>query len=117
MRVSERLLAARGRIDIASLVDTAGCSHKHLVGRFREEIGITPKVLARVLRFGEAVNRLKRAQGPVRLVDLAVDCGYYDQAHFDRDCRAFAGVTPTELRRHLLASSAVMANQEPAGEA
>jgi AraC-like DNA-binding protein len=48
------------------------------------------------MRFGRAVERLRR-RGHGSLTELALDCGYYDQSHFDRDFRAFAGVNPTEL--------------------
>lgn len=96
MHSSARLLAADGRVPISALAQDAGCSQKHLIAQFRRELGVTPKMLARVLRFGAALKRLNRG---ARLLDVALGCGYYDQAHFDRDFRAFAGVTPTELRR------------------
>jgi AraC-like DNA-binding protein len=91
-----RLLSSRGRVSIGAIVDEVGCSQKHLIAQFREEIGLSPKMLGRVLRFGHAIRTIKTG-GAVRLADLATDCGYYDQAHFSRDFRAFAGVTPTEL--------------------
>ena len=54
-----------------------------------------PKPLARILRFERAAARLRQGAA---LADAALDSGYYDQAHFNRDFRAFAGVTPTEYR-------------------
>ena len=63
--------------------------------RFREHVGLPPKALARILRFERAAERLR---GGADLSDAALDSGYYDQAHFNRDFKAFAGVTPTEYR-------------------
>lgn len=91
-----QMLRRAGQVVISDLAREAGWSHKHFVSRFTEEIGLTPKVMARVLRFGRAANLLETsARG--QLAQIALDCGYYDQAHFTRDFRAFAGVSPTEL--------------------
>ena len=94
--VMQQLVRRQGQIGIGPLAAAVGCSHRHLVKQFTEQIGLGPKVLARVLRFGQAAGRLTRDSGG-HLADIAHDCGYYDQAHFTRDFRAFAGVTPTEL--------------------
>ena len=99
--VWRRLIQTGGRVGIGALVDEVGCSQRHLIGQFRDQIGLAPKTLARVLRFGRAIRMIKRGGG-TRLVEIAQDCGYYDQAHFTRDFRAFAGVTPTELVRSQL---------------
>jgi AraC-like DNA-binding protein len=96
-----RLLTTGGRVGIGRIVDEVGCSQRHLISRFREHIGLSPKTMARVLRFARAAQALRTA-APPRLVDIAHDCGYYDQAHFTRDFRAFAGVTPGELVSSLL---------------
>jgi AraC-like DNA-binding protein len=95
-----RLVEAGGRVSIGTIVDEVGFSQKHMIAQFREEIGLSPKTLARILRFGRAIRIIKR--GGVRLADIAHDCGYYDQAHFSRDFHAFAGVTPTDLVRSQL---------------
>jgi len=92
----KRIVESSGLVTIRSLVEETGWSQKHLISQFREHIGLAPKMFARVMRFGHAVDRLRR-RGHGNLTELALDCGYYDQSHFDRDFRAFAGVTPTEL--------------------
>jgi len=96
-----RLVSSGGRASIGAIVGEVGCSQRHLIAQFKEEIGLSPKTLARVLRFGRAVRIIKQ-KGGARLTEIAGDCGYYDQAHFSRDFREFAGVTPTELMASLL---------------
>ena len=91
-----RLARTAGQASIAGIVHDVGCSQRHLIDRFREEIGLPPKTIGRVLRFGQAVTLLR--EGRVRrLAEIAATCGYYDQAHFTRDAREFAGVTPSVL--------------------
>jgi AraC-like DNA-binding protein len=90
------LVRTAGAARITDIAEAAGCSRKHLIAQFASEIGLTPKVFARVLRFGRAAELLKAADGG-RLVDIALACGYYDQSHFNRDFKAFAGVTPAAL--------------------
>ncbi len=91
-----QLTRTRGQATIGVLAKKVGWSERHFARQFNHHIGMTPKVFARVLRFGRAVRCLKR-EGEARLADVALDCGYYDQAHFTRDFREFAGVSPTEL--------------------
>ncbi len=100
MASAARLLRTAGQLAIGSLAADAGCSQKHLVAQFTRELGVTPKVLARVLRFDRAVAQIRR--GRPRLIDIAHDCGYYDQSHFDRDFRRFAGVTPSGFQEEVL---------------
>jgi AraC-like DNA-binding protein len=92
-----RLIETGGSVPVGTLAAELGWSRRHLAARFRDEVGLPPKAVARLLRFERAAARL-RAPGPPDLGRLALDCGYYDQAHFNRDFRAFAGSTPTEYR-------------------
>lgn len=89
----QRLLDTDGSVPVTDLAAELGRSRRHLAVRFREELGMTPKAVPRLLRFERALQRLRAGD---ELGDLALDAGYYDQAHFNRDFRAFAGTTPTE---------------------
>lgn len=62
---------------------------------FRDQVGVPPKTLARIFRFERACARIRRA-GNEGWGEIALACGYYDQAHFNRDFREFAATTPTE---------------------
>jgi AraC-like DNA-binding protein len=89
-----RLAGTHGRVPVSALAQDAGWSRRHLVRRFREHVGVPPKVLARVLRFERVVELLQRDDG-TRFAEIAYSCGYADQAHLNRDFRAFAGDTPS----------------------
>ena len=94
-----RLCESDGRMEIGALAREIGCSRKYLLSCFREHVGLAPKSVARVMRFERAVRLLGRAGADVRWSDLALGCGYYDQAHFIRDFRQFAGTTPGAFLR------------------
>jgi AraC-like DNA-binding protein len=92
-----------GRASVGALAAELGWSHRRLIARFREHVGMAPKAVARVMRFDRAVRALR---SPDRgLAEIAYDCGYFDQAHLNRDFRALAGTTPTALRASTLGSA------------
>ncbi|WP_242910102.1 helix-turn-helix domain-containing protein [Actinomadura terrae] len=94
-RAWDLLARSRGRAPVARLADDVGWSRKHLTHRFREQAGLPPKVMGRVLRFQSAVEMMRT--GDAGLADIAFACGYYDQAHLNREVRALAGCSPTDL--------------------
>jgi AraC-like DNA-binding protein len=97
----KRLSETDGRASIGDLTEELRCSRRHLTSRFREQIGIAPKAFAQILRFDSGIRRL-HTEGPSSLAQVAHECGYYDQAHFNRDFRRFSGTTPTELLASVL---------------
>jgi AraC-like DNA-binding protein len=95
------LQASGGRVAVGALAKELGCSRKHLTLRFRHEFGVSPKLLARILRFDRTI-RLIGAGRVASLADLAAASGYADQAHLSREFRIFAGSAPMAfLRRRL----------------
>lgn len=95
------LQASRGGRSIGALTRDLGCSRKHLIQRFHAQIGLSPKSVAGILRFEHAVESIKSADEQ-SWADLAAACGYYDQAHFNRDFRRYSGRTPNEFRAAML---------------
>jgi AraC-like DNA-binding protein len=95
------LQASHGARSIGALSRDLSCSRKTLIQRFHAQIGLSPKSVANILRFAFAVERI-RAADEESWADLAVACGYYDQAHFNRDFRRFSGRTPREFRAAML---------------
>jgi AraC-like DNA-binding protein len=79
---------------VGALAADLGVSRRGLEVRFRRQIGLSPASVARVARFQRAVWMLARGRD---LSAAALDSGYADQPHFNREVRALAGLTPTRL--------------------
>jgi AraC-like DNA-binding protein len=113
LRAWRRLAGSGGGVGVAALSEEVGWSRRHLAVRFRQEFGLPPKTVARLLRFQRAyalvgrtlvtapVGAAEPAAGPDShgWAELAVRCGYYDQSHLIREFREFAGATPAALAR------------------
>ena len=98
--------STHGRAPIGWICDRLGRSRRHLASRFREQIGLPPKTVARILRFDRAVELLGRDGAD--LADVAFECGYYDQAHLNRDFRDFAGKPPGIFVRQIVPDGGVV---------
>jgi AraC-like DNA-binding protein len=85
-----------GSVSIAAVADEVGWSRQHLRTRFVDELGLTPKVAGRVMRFERARREL--LSGPTPLADVAALSGFYDQAHLTREFVELVGATPGQLR-------------------
>jgi AraC-like DNA-binding protein len=93
-RAAALMRRARGRVSVAEVASALGVGERRLERAFDAAVGIPPKQLARVLRFRAAVRLVGRGDAP-RWTTIALDAGYADQAHFIREFRALAGVTPS----------------------
>jgi AraC-like DNA-binding protein len=95
----DRIAATGGRLSIEELAIATGFSRRHLGNLFQRQVGLTPKALARVHRFRDALQLLDRANGEVPWAKLAEVCGYYDQSHLINEFRRFTGFSPVEIAR------------------
>jgi AraC-like DNA-binding protein len=100
-RALGRLRESGGTVPVGVIAGEIGCSRRHLISRFREQVGVTPKLLARILRFEHVVS-LVDARTEMGWAEIAQVCGYYDQAHMIRDFHQFAGGPPSEFARRRL---------------
>lgn len=78
---------------IAPLAHESGLSARRFGQVFREEVGLSPKRFARLLRFRSVIDRIAAGRG-VDSAQLAAECGFHDQPHLNREFRAFTGLTP-----------------------
>ena len=109
-----RLGESGGLLPVTELAAQVGWSRRHLAERFRAELGLTPKLAGRVIRFQRACRMLER---PRRrgLAEVAAACGFYDQAHLTRDFNEFAGCSPGVWMAEELPSVQSPGGGSPAG--
>lgn len=79
---------------VTAITEQIGLSTRRFSQRFGETVCLSPKLLCRVQRFQRAIHRIEQ-QTTVNWVELALTCGYFDQAHFIHDFQTFSGLTPT----------------------
>ena len=90
-------LAARPQAyTLDELAHDACLSASQLERRFRQQLGVGPKLYARISRFGQA-QALKQARPALDWLQVALECGYYDYQHLVKDFRQFAHATPPAL--------------------
>jgi AraC-like DNA-binding protein len=92
----QRIAQTRGSLDIKQLTRELGYSHKHVIALFHDQVGVAPKLWARLVRFERLQKELARGASS-SWAQLALTCGYFDQAHLSRDVRQFTGAPPGEL--------------------
>lgn len=79
---------------LSDITAPIGLSQKQFIHRFNQEVGLTPKLFHRVRRFQQVVQGIGTTQ-EVDWTEVALACGYFDQAHFIHDFRDFSGLTPS----------------------
>jgi AraC-like DNA-binding protein len=109
------LLRHDGCLRIADLADKTGLSIRQFERSFASQIGLTPKLFARVARFEGALQRKKRSPC-MRWTDIAHEMGYHDQPHMVRDFWQLSGSTPTDVALEVDPFDMFLAPEEVAPE-
>jgi AraC family transcriptional regulator len=99
LQLAKELIHARylERLTLSEIAATVGVHPAHFTSTFRTFYGCTPGQLIRRLRIEHSRRLLAKHDLPV--AQIAVSCGFYDEAHFCKAFRAMTGATPTEFRR------------------
>lgn len=83
------------KVSVGLVMEEVGLSERRFIELFSGQVGLTPKAFCRVRRFQRILETI-HCKSDVDWVDVALECGYYDQAHFIHDFREFSGLTPTQ---------------------
>jgi len=95
-RALQLITADCGQTPVAQLAAEVGVSCRHLTRQFQRSVGLSPKEFGRISRFLHAL-RLVSGGNNRSLTEAALECGYFDQAHFNHEFHEFAGMSPGEL--------------------
>lgn len=94
------ILQNPNQISINHLTKKVGYSQKHFIKIFKEHVGLTPKAFLKIIRFQKVIREIETTR-PANLrhggwTNVALESGYYDQAHFINDFKDFSGFTPNQ---------------------
>jgi AraC-like DNA-binding protein len=84
---------------VADVTEQIGLSPKRFISIFSQEVGLTPKLFCRIRRFQQTLQRIRSGK-QIDWAEIALSCGYFDQAHFIHDFLAFSGLNPGGYLRH-----------------
>jgi AraC-like DNA-binding protein len=80
------------------LSEEIGYSHKHFIELFRHQVGVSPKQYLKIMRFQKAICAIENNES-IPWSHIALESGFYDQAHFIHDFKHFSGFTPNEYMK------------------
>jgi len=96
-KMARLIVQEHGRITVRGLAEKFGCTARTVERILKTEVGLPPLLFARIVRIQQALGRVGRSS-PGQLGDLAIQTGFYDQAHFCRDFKRLTSLTPTQFR-------------------
>ena len=100
-RCVDSILRSDGNITITDLAYQLNIGTRHLERKFVSSVGVSPKLLSRIIRFNNTLNLLDHKQFS-SLTMVAYEGGFYDQAHFIKDFKDFTGLNPKQYFSHNL---------------
>lgn len=90
----QQMRSANGNLSIKNLANDLYISQDAFEKRFRQTVGTSPKHFSSIIRMQHAIHVHLPGKS---LTHLALEAGYYDQAHFIKDFKTFTGKTPNQF--------------------
>jgi len=96
MRAAQLIAASGGRLSLREVAAAVGVGERRLQQLFQQQVGLSPRAWSRLARLHACLRALRRPAA-AGWAELALDGGFYDQAHLANEFRALCGLTPTEF--------------------
>ena len=93
IKAANEIYEKKGQLNILGLMEKVPMSRRTIERKFLNEVGVSPKIYAKIRRFGNTCS-LMAGKRDVDLMDVLHEGGYYDQSHFIKDFKYFSGRTP-----------------------
>ncbi len=93
--VRREIVDSAGMASIADIAEETGYSDRHVIREMKKEYGMTPKQFARIVRYQHLLDHLTLTEDEeIEYAELAVQLGYYDQAHMIKNFKEYTGMSP-----------------------
>ncbi|MCZ8215282.1 MAG: helix-turn-helix domain-containing protein, partial [Cyclobacteriaceae bacterium] len=92
----DALLTLKGQLSVDQMAERQTISRRQLERRFATTVGLSPKQLSKIIRLQHTLKNMEENPSN-NLASLAVENGYFDQAHFIKDFKEFTGMTPKQF--------------------
>lgn len=87
----------KGQLSLAEVASKSCLSLRHFERKFKATIGISPKTFSKITKFKHTISYLEKYSN-ANLLDVAINCGYYDQAHLIKDFKSLSGNAPSHFK-------------------
>lgn len=95
--IIEDIHNSKGQLSIHELAKRNFCTVRQLERNFKAQVGISPKEYSNIIRFQNALSVIQSSGNERSLLNIAVDCGFYDHAHLTNEIKRNTGLSPTQI--------------------